>query len=279
VLGQAQTPRRRLLPFAAIALAVLGAPALGLAGSTPRAQDLQHQNAQIAAKSRAAVLDLYSLDQQLGSARSRLATLGAQFAALRAERDSLAQQLVVARRGSRIAQASLASRLRLLYEQGNVEPLDIVFGAKSLDEALTSLDSLSRVTVQGEDVLRQLKAARADLQAASARLAARESALAAAAAEARSTTLALSRTRAARSAYIESLATRRRLNDGELGILLAQARAAEQQSARLVRHPAAEATVAPPAAGTATGGAVTVTATCAKDRSCSTTRTMSIDCE
>jgi cystine transport system substrate-binding protein len=262
VLGQAQTPRRRLLPFAAIALAVLAAPALGLAGSTQHAQNLQHENAQIAAKSRAAVLDLYSLDQRLGSARSHLATLRAQSAALRAERDSVAQQLRVARRGSRIAQASLAQRLRLLYEQGNVEPLDVVFGAKSLDEALTSLDNLSRVTSQGEDVLRQLKTARGELRAALAKLAARESALAAATAQARSTALALSRTHAARSAYIGSLATRRRLNDAEIGTLLAQARAAELRSAKLVRLPAADATVVPPTAGSATGGStVTVAAT------------------
>ncbi|MBA3842339.1 MAG: hypothetical protein H0X39_06925 [Actinobacteria bacterium] len=261
MLGQAQTPRRRLLPFAAIALAVLAAPALGLAGSTQSAPDLRHENAQIAAKSRAAVLDLYSLDQQLSSARSRLATLRTQSATLRAERDSVAEQLGVARRGSRIAHASLATRLRLLYEQGSVEPLDIVFGAKSLDEALTSLDNLSRVTGQGEDVLRQLKAARADLQAAAAKLAARESALAAASLEARSTALALSRTREARSAYIGSLAIRRRLNDAELGSLLARAHAAELQSAKLIRHPAADATVALPAAGPATGGTVTVFAT------------------
>ena len=33
---------------------------------------------------------------------------------------------------------ALAQRLRLLYEEGNVEPLEIVFGSKSLDEALTN---------------------------------------------------------------------------------------------------------------------------------------------
>jgi len=46
VLGQAHTPRRRLLPFAAFALVVLAAPALGLAGSTQSASTLRAQNLQ-----------------------------------------------------------------------------------------------------------------------------------------------------------------------------------------------------------------------------------------
>ena len=66
VLGQAHTPRRRLLPFAALALAVLAAPAVGGANPSQSASTLRAQDAAIAAKSRAAVLGLYSLDQRLG---------------------------------------------------------------------------------------------------------------------------------------------------------------------------------------------------------------------
>ena len=102
----------------------------------------------------------------------------------------------------------------MLYEQGNVEPLEIVFGAKSLDEALSSIDNLSRASGQSEDVLRQLKAARAQLAAASQQLAGRQRrARRSATQQARRTAAALAQTRAARSAYIGSLASQRRLND------------------------------------------------------------------
>ena len=173
MLGQAQTPRRRSLPFAAIALVVLAAPALGLAGSSQSASSLRAQNAQLESRSRSAVLELYSLDQRLAGAQARYAQLEGDATSLQAQRADLTKALIVAQRGNRIAQRQLAARLRLMYEQGDVEPLEIIFGSKNLDEALSNLDNLSRMTAQSEDVLRQIDAAHAALQAASARLAAR----------------------------------------------------------------------------------------------------------
>ncbi len=235
MLGQAHTPRRRFLPFAAIALVVLAAPALGLAGSTTSASNLHRDNIRLAAKSRGAVLELYSLDQRLGAAQSNLASLKGQTTALRAERASLVQQLGIAKLGSRIAQRALGARLRLLYEQGNVEPLEIVFGAKSLDEAVSSLDNLSRMSGQGEDVLRELRSARTSLTAAARHLATRESALAKATRQAEATAAALEQTRAARNAYVGSLAAKRRLNDSQIASLLARSHAAQLRSMRLAR--------------------------------------------
>src|SRR5689334_8018671 len=103
LLGQVPMPQRRLLPFAAVALIVLAAPTLGLAGSgsgsTPSAGELQARNADLASKSRSAVLQLYSLDHRLTSARASLAELRSQAAALRAEQATLEEGLAVARRG------------------------------------------------------------------------------------------------------------------------------------------------------------------------------------
>ena len=86
-----------------------------------------------------------------------------------------------------------------MYEQGDVEPLEIIFGSKSLDEALSSIDNLNRMTTQSEDVLRQIESAHAALKAASSRLAARQAAIAGAVAEARATADALAQTRGARA--------------------------------------------------------------------------------
>jgi 3D (Asp-Asp-Asp) domain-containing protein len=254
VLGQAHTPHRRLLPFVVVALAVLAAPAVSGAINPHSASSLRAHDAALATKSRAAVLDLYSLDQQLAGTQSRLSTLQAQTLSLRAERASLAHQLRIAKRSIRLAQSRLAARLRALYEQGNVEPLEIVFGAKTIDEAMTSLDSLSRMTSQGEDVIRELKTARASLGSASRQLAAREAALAVATQQARATANTLAATRAARSSYIGSLAVERSMTQRQISSLLAQADAARLKSEQLARAAAAGSTdsivksaIAPPA--------------------------------
>ena len=190
------------------------------------------------------MLGLYSLDQQLAAAQSQLVTLRKQQATLRAQRAVVAQQLAIAKRGTRIAEASLGQRLRLLYEQGNVGALEIVFGAKSLDEALTSLDNLSRMTGQSEAILREVKAARLSASKASHRLASENAALANATQQAQLTADALASERTARNAYIASLAQQRRLTQGQIAAVVAQANAARIRSAQIVR---AAAPASPPA--------------------------------
>jgi 3D (Asp-Asp-Asp) domain-containing protein len=234
VLGQAHTPRRRFLPFAAIALLMLAAPAAGGADQSRTAR-LHAHDTELAAKSRAAVLSLYSLDQQLGATQARLGTLQQRAVQLKSEEMSLAHQLSIARLGAARAQDRLGARLRLLYEERSVEPLEIVLGAKNLDDALTSLDNLSRVSGQSEDVLRELKAARVHILAAQRSVADRRAALAQATAQARETAGSLTRTRSTRTAYVGSLATQRRLNQRQIDALVAQAHAAHLRSQKLAR--------------------------------------------
>ena len=261
------------MPFVAVALAVLAAPAVsgaitshGVAG--PRAHD-----AALAAKSRSAVLGLYSLDQHLAAAQSRLASLHTQQQSLRAQRASVAHQLAIAKRGTQLSEQRLGARLRLLYEQGNVEPLEIVFGAKSLDEAMSNLDNLSRMTGQGEDILRELEAARASASSAARKLAAQDAALTRATQQAEATAAALASQRAARNAYIGALAEQRRLTQSQIATVVAQANAARVRSEQLARAsadavvaaPVSVATSAPVESTTVTvspgGRAITVSAT------------------
>jgi 3D (Asp-Asp-Asp) domain-containing protein len=264
--------RQRVLPVVVIGLAVLAAPAVSGAITSHGVSSLRAHDAALAAKSRAAVLDVYSLDQRLAGAQSKLTTLQTETQSLRAQRASLVHQLRIAKRGAQLAQGRLATRLRALYEQGNVEPLEIVFGAKTIDEAMTSLDNLSRMTSQGEDVIRELKSARANLGSASQRLATREAALAVATQQARATANALASTRAARSSYIGSLAAQRRMTQEQISSLVAQADAARLKSEQLARAAATASTVsivsstgAPgasaSAAPTAGGNTITVAAT------------------
>ena len=266
MLGQAHTPRQRLLLLAVISFAVLAVPAVSGALPSHSAPALRAHDAALAAKSRAAVLDLYSLDQKLAAAQSRLGALERQTESLRAERASLTHQLTIAKRGAQLAQGRLGARLRALYEQGNVEPLEIVFGAKTIDEAMSSLDNLNRMTNQGEDVLRELKTARVSLAATSRRLASREAALASALSAARVTADSLASARAARSDYIGSLAAERRLTQQQISSVVAQADAARARSEQLARvsttesiSPGAAAVVTFSSATPAVAGARTIT--------------------
>jgi 3D (Asp-Asp-Asp) domain-containing protein len=266
VLGQAHTPRRRWYPFALLALAVLVAPSVSGANPSHKTTTLRAQDAAIVKKSRAAVLGLYSLDQQYTAAQARVASLRRAAISLREQRAILKHQLTVARRGARISQRRLAERLRALYEQGNVEPLDVVLGASSLDEALTNLDNLKRVSGQGEDVLRELKSARAATISAAHGLAQREAALAAETRAAEAAAASLARTVAIRHTYISSLANQRRMTEQQISTLVARANAASLKSATLTRTTAetqavsftTTSTASPPATGART---ITVSAT------------------
>jgi 3D (Asp-Asp-Asp) domain-containing protein len=250
-----------------VVLAVLAAPSVVGANPSQNTTSLRAQDAAIVAKSRAAVLGLYSLDQQLSGAQSRLAALRVQAESLRLQRESLRHQLAVAKRGTRISQRRLAERLRMLYEQGNVEPLEIVLGSKSLDEAMTNLDNLQRASNQGEDILQQLAGARRSIASASRGLADQEAALAAATRAAEATAASLAQAQAQRSSYISSLATQRRLTERQISNLVAAATAAQLRSAQLSRSSAAASPIVSPisstsfAATSAGGREITVSAT------------------
>jgi peptidoglycan DL-endopeptidase CwlO len=269
VLGQAHTLRRRTLPLAVIALAaILVAPAVSGADPSHSVSSLRARNAAIEAKSRAAVLSLYSLDSQLARANARVSTLHGQARSLRSQREALEAQMKVARRSTRVGEQRLAARVRQLYEQGTVEPLEVVFGAKSLDQAMSNLDSLKRISSESELVLNQLKSARVSLAATSRALAAREAALAEVTRHAEAAATALSSTRTQRASYISSLANERRLTEQQISTLVAQAHAAQLKSLALARARTqsvsfAATNNAPRDLGTppASGNALTVSAT------------------
>jgi 3D (Asp-Asp-Asp) domain-containing protein/peptidoglycan hydrolase CwlO-like protein len=189
---------------------MLVAPAVGLAAhATLHTHHARLQS--LASRHRSAVLDLYSLDRQLVLARGRLTSLERRQETLRAQRAALAHGLVVARRSLRIAQARVGQQLRYLYEADPVSPIEVVFGARTLDDAMTNIDDLNATTAASRSLVDELKGARVQLQREQHALAARAAALAAARAHAAATEAALERTRAARSAYVASLAREQRV--------------------------------------------------------------------
>jgi 3D (Asp-Asp-Asp) domain-containing protein len=260
----------RPLILALLAAAALAVPAVSGAGRHTSTSSLRAQDATIEAKSRAAVLGLYSLDQQLATARTHLTTLQSQLAALRGEQATLRRAMSLARVDTHVAQMHLARRLQLLYERGRVEPLEVIFGAKSLDEALTSLDNLKGVTKQDTAVLHAVTTARASYSHDARLLSARLAQITAATQQAAATTAALEQSRTQRTAYIASLATQRQMNERQITQLVAVANAASVKSSQIVRIRAAGAlppatspiSISSPTTQTTTGGqSLTVVAT------------------
>jgi 3D (Asp-Asp-Asp) domain-containing protein/peptidoglycan hydrolase CwlO-like protein len=234
--GQENTSLRRFLIFVVAALAIIAVPVASGAGSSPPTSSLQEQDAALAAKSRAAVLSLYSLDQQLATAQSRLSALRASLGELRLERVALKHELRIARVDTGIAQKALDNRLRQLYERGDVEPIEVLFGARNLTDALTSLDSLRRIASQDTSILTVLRGAKKRYLNASHTLTSRTRQAEYDVSQAVATADMLGRARLERSQYISSLAVKRRLTQQQISTLENSANAATQRSDQLTRE-------------------------------------------
>ena len=216
------------------------------------------------ARSRSAVLGLYAIDHRLAVANAQLASLHQRTQSLHAERAVLELQIRIARHSSATAQRSLAQRLRTLYEDGDVEPIEIVFGSETLDDAMTNIDNLSRMSQEGQQDLADLKAAKVQLAAAARDLVRREAALAAATRAAEASATALTSARSQRAAYIGSLAVQHRMTRCAIAAVVARAREAQARSVVVAPEaaPVSEATgstVEP--TSVASGRAISVVAT------------------
>ena len=224
------------------------------------AESLRERNTTLAARSKAATLDLYALQTRLAAVESELARTRVRAAEVRRERQGAAKQLAVARHAVRVAERRLADRVRQLYERGETDPVAILLGADSLDAAVDGLDGLRRFASQDRAVLRQSRSARRDLAAAIRALARREAALASVEARAEAEAASLARARAERAAYLRALASERALNARRISRLDAAARAAAARSTRIAPQ-ATPSRVVIPGGETASGRTLTVVAT------------------
>jgi 3D (Asp-Asp-Asp) domain-containing protein len=257
--------------FAApLLLVTIGCAICGAVGAASGASTAKPDNRSVAALRRAddtltqrihtATLDLYSLDAQLASAHSQLAALRAQRERIARARASLRLRLDVTRQNARVADRRLAVLVRNLYEQQTSDPLAIVLGAQSLEDAITTLDDLSRsaqthhqIAQTSSNAKTSLIALRRTLERQDAHVRANEEA--AARAEA-----ALVQARSARSNLIAELSARRDLEEKQIVRInaLASASAAASAPAQASAPTVAVST----GASTSTGASrVTVTAT------------------
>jgi 3D (Asp-Asp-Asp) domain-containing protein len=221
----------------------LGASSQGHAGATGlRAQ-------RIDSRVHSALLDVYSLDSRLASARARVATLEAAAANLRRERIALHRELGAARSTLTVSQHQLAVRLRALYEQGSIDPVAVVLGSNSLGDGLQKLDYLSRVADQSRQIVAATQTAHFRFLHAQRALSADARKLSRSLASAKAAERSIASTAASRAAYVASL--RSRMGQTQTSGILTAAGAAAQKSQTLQ-----------PGSAPSGGRKLTVSATC-----------------
>jgi 3D (Asp-Asp-Asp) domain-containing protein len=219
------------------------APASGT-GPSGSIVALQADDANLAAQSRAAVLELYSLDERLGRAEQHVNVLDAAAARLRLQRGTLRRELTAARVDAHLSTMRLASRLRFIYEHGSANSLDVVMGAKSLEDALAQIDDAHRIAASNARVLLQVQSAKRHLIQLSTELRKKQHTLDAATAAANQQVAGLRALETSRQDYIAQIAYKRSLDAAQIAKLTAAAQAAEAKSQAL----AAAAATAEPAA-------------------------------
>jgi len=206
------------------------------------AEQLRAQSTGLAAQAHSVLLELYALETRLAGAEARLAALRSKQARLEDEEASARRQLSIARSSLESAEEGLAKRLQTLYVEGEVDPLAVLLGAESLDEALSALDGLGRMADQDVAILGQVRQARTKLKRSLAALKERRADLEAVVADAAAEREALAGARAQRAGYLADLERQQALNEATIARLADQASAAERKGAE---EPSGGATPAP----------------------------------
>ena len=228
---------RRVSTIAAV-LAVALVSGLEATAAGPTLNSLESQR-------RAAVLDLYALDSQVTAAEARLSALQQRAAVLRAQQLLLRQQRSAVHATLLTSRLQLAQTLRDLYKRGNVSALAVVLGAKSLDDAVSQLDTLNAVATQNEQVARVTTRARTRLGSLRETLSAHRTQIAAAVAAARQTLGTVIAARTARVAFISRLQVQERVKRAQIAAWEARVARAQQKSAQLTAAAAPPVTVTP----------------------------------
>jgi peptidoglycan DL-endopeptidase CwlO len=208
-----------------------------------------------------ALLDLYALESKLGRAERRVAALEQRAATLERRQEAARRQLDLARRAVAQADQRLAARLQALYIEGEVDPLAVLFGAQSFEEAITTLEGFDDVARQDKEILAQVRTTRVAVHAAIRELAARSAEVSALVAQARAARSTLLRTRAERASYLATLRDQQELKSDQIAKLTDQAAAAESRSQDLGSSGVGGGSTPPPSTPPASGEKVTVSST------------------
>lgn len=160
--------RTRKASATLLALAALVTVLLTVASSAVANPSIDAKRAQ----ARAILADVQKTDAQLEQAIESYNYANDRLGKIDADLRSNAHHLAVARKSLGVAQANVAERLRSLYVNGdNAGAIEVILGAESLDDLLSRLDMVERVSDQDAQVLQDVRAFRKEVEHRRERLA------------------------------------------------------------------------------------------------------------
>jgi 3D (Asp-Asp-Asp) domain-containing protein/peptidoglycan hydrolase CwlO-like protein len=224
---------RRLIRAVLVALAgvllIAELPAT-VPAQSPGVRGLREKDAELARQSRAVVLELYALGSRLERARADLARLDARLGALSRRQASARREYRAALETMANARLQLGGQLRLLYEQDQPDPIAVILGARSLQEAIDGLDDIKRIARATASVLDQARAAHRRVQQERRQLAVQVARTNGARARVAEGAADLERAQTERSAYLAQLRHEQALNKAQIADLEAQAQQAQERA-------------------------------------------------
>jgi 3D (Asp-Asp-Asp) domain-containing protein len=203
--------------------------------ASPRANAaaLRAQEHALEQRARGALLDLYAVEIRVSRARADSTALRSRAERLALERGLLRRRAEAVRQSLAAAQARLGRTLRTLYQYGQTDPIAILLGAASIDEAVEGIDGLRRAAKANRRLVEDLRRKQAQVRVLTAQLQARDRDLAAARQHADGALRQLEGVMQARLGTLASLRARGNLTRRQVARLDALARQAERRSAEL----------------------------------------------
>lgn len=113
---------------------------------------------------------LQQLSDQLESARSQYDAANSKLAAIKHQQDVNRYELRVAKHNLKISQRTIEQRLIALYNGQDQSTLEVILGAKSLDDLLNRINNANTVTSQDASVLKQINQFRSTIDKSAVRL-------------------------------------------------------------------------------------------------------------
>lgn len=177
-----------------------------------------------------AVLDLYAFESRLVGARTVLVDLQARAARLAAEHARLRRRTELVRHSLSVSRRRLSQMLRSLYKQGQPDPIAILLGAGSLEDAVAGIDDLRRAAESNRRLIAQLARTDRRLVVMEAQLREHGRALQSARRDAEQAVATLARTTHDRAVAVGSIRSRLDLTQREIARLDRVARSAQRRS-------------------------------------------------
>jgi peptidoglycan DL-endopeptidase CwlO len=229
-----------LLAVVCLGLVSLCCAAAGHADPAPglrqRAADLQVQEHET-------LLSLFSLDSRIDTTNSELASVRTRLAQLRHDQADARLQLRIARKTLRVAQRSLDRTLVAIYSSSATDPIAVIFGARTLSEAVEGLDSLTRIASSHKVLAQQARAARRRILRYSRTLRSRAAEASALEATVEAKRTELENARNERASYLAQVRAESTQIADRIAVLEAEARAAQARAAMATTQAAATPSV------------------------------------